>query len=718
VASLVSSPEVSQSSELGNPSSTTFPEGVLLSALRAGRASTSEVTSRTIGALIHALVAAGEAADIAGLLAPEPSAPAPTVFEAVIQPPESPDPVPAPPPPQVRTGLDLVGGLSELLAVAENVPLAELFSVSNGLRRRVLLRTGTGPLMFVYPSATAFDGDPDAGRAAAERWSAFLAPPAAPDLAGMVKEALSDFAVEIDTQGVEDAVKRLLSDAVVEVDVQAIETAVRQVMSETANSIRAEIASTIGGAIERTGDLGDLREAIGEAARQADLANLGENMTAALADTARQSDLAALNSAVSELVRRSDLRVVFNALHEALTEVVRRSDLPAVTDSLSAALTEAQAFVARASDLADVARTPDLAALENAIKADRAEQSLRAQAVEDATRDALAGLAHKEDVAAVAAATSEAVAAATSEALAGLVHKDDIAAVAAATGEALSDVARTSDLVALETAIKAGQADLADRARLIEEASREAAAGLAAKEDLEAVAGAVQQAVADIMQKVESTASEVLQATPPEVARKSDVDAVAKSVRSVDKTLTGLGESLQRQLEESRSVEPQPAPEPIDVERLADQIAQMVADQLAPQVEPDDQLGGAIVAQAALMSAGEQLQIQLEAFNDRIRSGSRALEALADELMSRERAATLLNDQLASTMEGSLSRLADRIDSRFAELTTTGLDPVLLSEVRDLTRTLRAVVRQADKPAGAGKSAPTRARTSPRKTAS
>jgi hypothetical protein len=99
----------------------------------------------------------------------------------------------------------------------------------------------------------------------------------------------------------------------------------------------------------------------------------------------------------------------------------------------------------------------------------------------------------------------------------------------------------------------------------------------------------------------------------------------------------------------------------------ADEVAERVAADLEPilaqlaQVRRSD-LSGAAMVEAAARAAAAQFELQMEAFNDRVRSASRSLEALADELASRDRTAAAFTDQLGRTVQGSVERLIRRLD--------------------------------------------------------
>ena len=85
----------------------------------------------------------------------------------------------------------------------------------------------------------------------------------------------------------------------------------------------------------------------------------------------------------------------------------------------------------------------------------------------------------------------------------------------------------------------------------------------------------------------------------------------------------------------------------------------------APQEPP-----GGWVTHAALVGAAEELHVLMEAFNDRIRSGSRSLEVLADELSSRDRTAAAFTDALSRSINASIDRMLRHIDDRLDELPT------------------------------------------------
>ncbi|HEY3810386.1 MAG TPA: hypothetical protein VGL49_03045 [Acidimicrobiales bacterium] len=82
-----------------------------------------------------------------------------------------------------------------------------------------------------------------------------------------------------------------------------------------------------------------------------------------------------------------------------------------------------------------------------------------------------------------------------------------------------------------------------------------------------------------------------------------------------------------------------------------------------------------LVTHAALMGAAEQLHILMEAFNDRVRSGSRSLESLADELSARERSAAAFTDALGKSVNASIDRMLRHIDDRLDQLTAAPSTP-------------------------------------------
>ena len=84
---------------------------------------------------------------------------------------------------------------------------------------------------------------------------------------------------------------------------------------------------------------------------------------------------------------------------------------------------------------------------------------------------------------------------------------------------------------------------------------------------------------------------------------------------------------------------------------------------------------GGWVTHAALIGAAEQLHVLMEAFNDRIRSGSRSLEALADELSARERNAAAFTEALGKSINASMDRVLRHIDDRLDQLPATRPGP-------------------------------------------
>jgi hypothetical protein len=131
-------------------------------------------------------------------------------------------------------------------------------------------------------------------------------------------------------------------------------------------------------------------------------------------------------------------------------------------------------------------------------------------------------------------------------------------------------------------------------------------------------------------------------------------------------------------------------PGPIDVVRLADligermpaaatpvtdgeaevrRLAAQVVDTLRPFLEAVGSSGqGTAIAEASLVSASEQLQLQLQAFADRIAAGTRSLTALADEMAAATRDANDYADRLAQSLTASVDRLGRQIDRRLNEL--------------------------------------------------
>ena len=131
---------------------------------------------------------------------------------------------------------------------------------------------------------------------------------------------------------------------------------------------------------------------------------------------------------------------------------------------------------------------------------------------------------------------------------------------------------------------------------------------------------------------------------------------------------------------------------------LADRVAARITDALEarPLLPTSDLVPGGWVAQATLLSAADQLQIQIESFNDRIRAGSRTLEALADELTSRERAAAHYTEHLARSVDASLSRVAHRIETRLEQIDASVSTAALAAAVRDMSERIRALNQRLD----------------------
>ncbi|MGI8493249.1 MAG: hypothetical protein ACR2KC_07040 [Acidimicrobiales bacterium] len=186
------------------------------------------------------------------------------------------------------------------------------------------------------------------------------------------------------------------------------------------------------------------------------------------------------------------------------------------------------------------------------------------------------------------------------------------------------------------------------------------------------------------------------------------VDQQARSMaeaqaRELAERLMGMVENRLRQL---------PAPDPILGAAMgwgqtsgAEEMARAVSASIRPMLanlRPEevgaggDSPGAAWMAQASLVSAAEQLHLQLEAFGDRVKSGSRALEGLADELNARERTAAGHTDRLAQTITVSLERLGRRLEERIEDVSAARADAGATRELRDLTLTLSRLVARLD----------------------
>ncbi|HET9691732.1 MAG TPA: hypothetical protein VFP61_11305 [Acidimicrobiales bacterium] len=119
-----------------------------------------------------------------------------------------------------------------------------------------------------------------------------------------------------------------------------------------------------------------------------------------------------------------------------------------------------------------------------------------------------------------------------------------------------------------------------------------------------------------------------------------------------------------------------PTPVSLDVDRLAD----LLTERLPPvQVDPElvDALVDALAASragadaptvTALESVREQLQLQLEAFADRVAAGTRALTAAGEELAERARRADEHTDRLAEGVNAGFDRLGRQVERRLNDL--------------------------------------------------
>jgi hypothetical protein len=141
----------------------------------------------------------------------------------------------------------------------------------------------------------------------------------------------------------------------------------------------------------------------------------------------------------------------------------------------------------------------------------------------------------------------------------------------------------------------------------------------------------------------EATDRDALRAALADMAVEVDMKAIEAAVKR----------SLRATLVELSAQQP-----PDDKETVADLIANRVAELIA----------------TSLMAAADSLQLQLEAFNDRIRASSHSLEALADELSARQRSASDMNDQLVKRLESRLDRINRRIDALASEVSQTRHD--------------------------------------------
>ena len=125
---------------------------------------------------------------------------------------------------------------------------------------------------------------------------------------------------------------------------------------------------------------------------------------------------------------------------------------------------------------------------------------------------------------------------------------------------------------------------------------------------------------------------------------------------------------------------PPAPPVSIDVDRLADLLAERLP---APQIDDDlvEALlaalatAGGPVAATTLDAAREQLAMQMQAFDDRVTAGTRALTALGDELAERARQSGDHTDRLAEAITANVDRLGRQIDRRLREVQTAGIVP-------------------------------------------
>jgi polyhydroxyalkanoate synthesis regulator phasin len=240
---------------------------------------------------------------------------------------------------------------------------------------------------------------------------------------------------------------------------------------------------------------------------------------------------------------------------------------------------------------------------------------------------------------------------------------------------------------------------------MIEASARASLQDVARKADISTVANAIKEALGDILQKVELTASEAILSTQAEVASQSDVLQVVNRIEALRTDLADLAnreamasfETLVRDALGTILSEVAGTSDRLHPDDIARRVSTLLTPVLERRSTESDSVSGGWVAQATLISAADQLHVQLEAFNDRIRAGSRSLESLADELASRERTAGEMTDQLASSVDASMARLAARLESRLDEVGQRDPSDSVGAELRELASAVRLLTERIER---------------------
>ncbi|MHB1534546.1 MAG: hypothetical protein ACYC1D_08045 [Acidimicrobiales bacterium] len=230
----------------------------------------------------------------------------------------------------------------------------------------------------------------------------------------------------------------------------------------------------------------------------------------------------------------------------------------------------------------------------------------------------------------------------------------------------------------------------------VSQAVREALGDVTVEVDL----GALEEVVSSALQRAieEATTLAERTATPRALPAAAEPDPSAR----LERLLPELTERVAAVVDDRLQAVPSrdSGTEAPTARQIADLIAaQLRATRPAPQREmatTGDSPGG-WVAQATLVAAAEQLHLQFETFNDRVRSSSRSLEALADELTARERAAATYTDRLAQSLNAGMDRLGRRVDARLDDLRAASSNDRTTAELARLIERLTDALQDLER---------------------